>query len=303
MKIAVIGSINMDLVLQVQRLPQKGETLLADHYEKVPGGKGANQAVAASRLGADVTMFGALGKDGFGDELLERLKQEKIHTEGILRTETPSGNAMITIDEQGNNTIIVYPGANFDVTEIWIRDKLELLEEAEWVMFQLETPMKTVEDGILRLKASGKNILLNPAPAKELPDSLYPMIDVITPNETELALLSGTEDIEAGARILLKKGVRQVVVTMGEEGSVDISHELAIVGKPYRVKAIDTTAAGDTFNAALLVALMEEKGMKEALSFANAAGALATTKLGAQSSLPTKEEVLELMKKGLKQNA
>ena len=297
MKIAVIGSINMDLVFQVQRLPQKGETLLADHFEKVPGGKGSNQAVAASRLGADVTMLGALGKDGFGDELLERLKQEKIHTEGILRTETPSGNAMITIDEKGNNTIIVYPGANFDVTEIWIRDKLELLKESKWVMFQLETPMDTVDDGIQRLKSSGKNILLNPAPAKKLPDRLYPMIDVITPNETELALLSGTEDIEDGARILLKKGVRQVVVTMGEKGSIAISHEQTIEGKPCRVKAVDTTAAGDTFNAALIIALMERKGMKEALCFANAAGALATTKFGAQSSLPTKEEVLEFMKK------
>ncbi|RQD70288.1 MAG: ribokinase [Tindallia sp. MSAO_Bac2] len=297
MKIAVIGSINMDLVLQVQRLPQKGETLLADHFKKVPGGKGANQAVAAARLGADVTMLGALGTDGFGDELLEGLKKERINTDGILRTETPSGNAVITVDEQGNNTIVVFSGANFDVTESWVYDKLELLQEAEWIMFQLETPMETVEKSIQRLKSQDKKILLNPAPAKDLADTLYPMIDIITPNETELALLSGTEDIEAGARILLKKGVRQVVVTLGEKGSLAINKEQIIEGKPYQVKAVDTTAAGDTYNAALLIALMEDKGMKESLDFANAAGALATTRIGAQSSLPTRNEVLELIKK------
>lgn len=295
MNIAVVGSINMDMILKVKRLPQRGETLLANHYMTVPGGKGANQAVAASRLGAKVTMMGALGKDAFGDELLEGLKQEKICTDGILRTNSPSGNAMITIDEQGDNTILVYPGANFDVTERWIYDKIELLEKAEWVMFQLETPIITVEKSIQRLKESNKSILLNPAPAQKLPESLYAMIDIITPNETELALLTGTRDIEAGARVLLEKGVKQVVVTMGERGSIAISHQKTVKGSPYEVQAIDTTAAGDTFNAALLVALLEKKSMKEALQYANAAGALATTKLGAQNSLPMKEEVLELM--------
>ncbi|SDY23534.1 ribokinase [Tindallia californiensis] len=300
MKIAVIGSINMDMIFQVKRLPQKGETLLADHYRTVPGGKGANQAVAAARLGADVTMIGALGKDGFGDQLMEHLNIEKVNTEGVMRTETPSGNASITIDKEGHNTIMVYPGANYDVTEKWIDDKLYLVEDAEWVMFQLETPLLTVEYGIKRLKALGKRILLNPAPAQILPDSLYPLIDIITPNETELSLLSGVENTDMGVQALLKKGVNQVVVTLGEKGSIAVNEDKTTKGKPFAVHAIDTTAAGDTFNAALLIALMKEKSMTDALSFANAAGALATTKMGAQSSLPTDLEVQELIKKGMK---
>lgn len=291
MKIVVIGSINMDLVMKVKRLPEKGETLTAQSYITVPGGKGANQAVAAARLGAEVLMIGALGNDGFGEDLFQKLSEENIGTKGIRHVEGPTGNALITVDENGDNTILVYPGANQEVTPEWVKQQETIIEKADWVMLQLEIPMNSVVEAARLAKKRNKKVLLNPAPATALPKELISLVDVITPNETELALLSGSDDIAAGAERLQQQGIGTVVVTLGDKGSVAYTGAESIIAPPYKVKAVDTTAAGDTFNAALITAMGQGKKLEEALDYANAAGALATTKMGAQSSLPTIAEV------------
>lgn len=297
MKIVVIGSINMDLVMRVNRLPQKGETITAENYFTVPGGKGANQAVAAARLGADVFMVGALGKDGFGEELFQHIEKEGIDVEGICRTDGPTGNALITVDQNGDNTILVYPGANHEVTPEWIQQQEKLIEKSDWVMLQLEIPMNSVVEAARIAKKFNKKVLLNPAPATVLPDELISLVDLLTPNETELALLSCSHNIQAGADILIQRGIGTVVVTLGDKGSMAYVGTRSITGAPYKVIAVDTTAAGDTFNAALVVALGDGKELEEALGYANAAGALATTRMGAQSSLPTKTEVVNFRKR------
>lgn len=297
MKIVVIGSINMDLVMKVSRLPQKGETLTAEGYFTVPGGKGANQAVSAARLGAEVNMVGALGNDGFGEELFQHLKMEGIGLQGINRTEGPSGNALITVDDKGDNTILVYPGANHNVSPEWIERQEEIIKKADWVMLQLEIPMNSVVAAARLARKLNKKVLLNPAPATVLPEELISLVDVVTPNETELALLTGSHNLEEGAARLIQQGIDTVVVTLGDRGSVAYREETKISASPYSVKAIDTTAAGDTFNGALLIAMGDGKGLEDALDYANAAGALAATKMGAQSSLPTKGEVEDFIKK------
>lgn len=297
MKIVVIGSINMDLVMKVKRLPEKGETLTAQSYITVPGGKGANQAVAAARLGAEVLMIGALGNDGFGEDLLQKLIEEGVGTDGIRRVEGPTGNALITVDENGDNTILVYPGANQEVTPAWVQQQESIIEKADWVMLQLEIPMNSVVEAARLAKKRNKKVLLNPAPAAALPEELISLVDVITPNETELALLSGSDDIATGAELLLQRGISTVVVTLGDKGSVAYTVSTSITAPPFKVKAVDTTAAGDTFNAALITAIGQGKKLEDALIYANAAGGLATTKMGAQSSLPTRVEVDGFIKK------
>lgn len=291
MKIAVIGSINMDIVMKVSRLPEKGETLMATDYLTVPGGKGANQAVAAARLGASVTMVGALGTDAFGDTLLRGFQHEGLQVEGIQRMEGASGNALITVDAQGDNTILVYPGANGDLKPGWIQQQEALVKETDWVMLQLEIPMDCVIAAAKLAKSQGKKVLLNPAPAVTLPAELYALIDLLTPNETELALLAGVSGIEAGMEALQQQGVQTVVVTLGSKGSMAKVGDSLFKAEPYTIKAVDATAAGDAFNAGLVVALAEEKPFPEALAFANAVGALTATKMGAQHSLPTRDQV------------
>ena len=296
MKITVIGSINMDIVMKVPRLPQKGETLLASEYLRVPGGKGANQAVAVARLGVTVSMVGALGKDAEGDCLLKQLKQEGIDTAGVLRTDTASGNALITVDEKGDNTILVYPGANLQVTPAWVMQQKELIVQADWIMLQLEIPMESVVTAAHLARNNGTQVLLNPAPATQLSDELISLLDVLTPNETEIVLLSGESDIATGASRMLDKGIDAVVVTLGSKGSMAIREKQTYHAPPCHINAVDTTAAGDAYNAALLTALAEGKSFREALIFANAAGALTATRIGAQSSLPTRSAVDDFLK-------
>ncbi|SMP38788.1 ribokinase [Anoxynatronum buryatiense] len=296
MKIAVIGSINMDIVMKVHRLPEKGETLMASDYRTVPGGKGANQAVAAARLGASVAMIGALGNDAFGDTLLKGFQDEGLNVEGIQRTTGASGNALITVDDQGDNTILVYPGANGDITPQWIHQQEKLIQEADWVMLQLEIPMNCVVAAAKLAKKHGKKVILNPAPAAELPPELYTFLDLLTPNETELALLTGITGSEAGMQELLKRGVKTIVVTLGSKGSMAKNGDGTFTAEPYAIKAVDTTAAGDAFNAGLVVALAEERPLQEALAFANAVGALTATQMGAQHSLPLRGQVDDFMK-------
>lgn len=291
MRIVVIGSINIDYVAQVSNLPEKGETITARNYHISPGGKGANQAVAAKRLGADVLMIGALGNDSAGKDLYSRLEREGIDVSGILFTDTATGNAMITVDEKGSNTIIVYPGANAKLSQAWVEKYREEIKNADCVIAQLEIPMETVTASVKLAKEYGTRVILNPAPAKDIPMEIYKYVDIITPNETELAKLTGTEDIKKGAKALIDRGVKEVVVTLGDKGSYYLGSDRELNVEPALVNAIDSTAAGDSFNAALAVGLNEKLDIEAALNFSSIVGALTTTKVGAQDSLPYRDEV------------
>lgn len=296
MRIVVIGSINMDYVSQVKDLPQRGETITASNYHISPGGKGANQAVAAKRLGADVLMIGALGNDSAGRDLYRRLEREGIDVSGILFADTATGNAMITVDERGSNTIVVFPGSNADLDQSWVERFKEEIKNADCVIIQLEIPMETVAASVKLAKEYGTRVILNPAPAKNIPLEVYKYVDIITPNETELEKLTGTDDIKKGAKVFMDRGVKEVVVTLGDKGSYYLSSEKELLAEPVSVNAIDTTAAGDSYNAALAVALSEKLDMEVVLKFSNIVGALTTTKIGAQNSLPYRDEVEKFKK-------
>ena len=291
LKIVVIGSINIDYTAQVKKLPEKGETVIATSYKVCIGGKGANQAIAAKRLGAQVYMIGAVGISDGGRDIVRDLESEGIDVSGVLFTEEITGNAMITIDESGFNRIVVYPGANDKLDSSWIEKHSKIIKEADLVILQLEIPLKTVETAVKLSKKHNVKVILNPAPAKKIPDELYKYIDIITPNELELTQLTGTTDIKNGANMLIKKGVREVIVTLGEKGSYYTNGQEEIFLNAVPVKAVDSTAAGDAFNAAIAVALCENMDIKSALNFANIVGALTTTKIGARDSLPYRNEV------------
>lgn len=287
----------MDYSVIVNKLPLKGETIRANEFFTTAGGKGGNQAVAAKRLGADVYMIGAVGNDPAGHELCKILEEEGIKTSGIKTVDTPSGNAMITVDRNGSNTIVVFPGSNSEVNEEWLLKNKGIIEEADYVIIQLEIPIEAVKSAIRLSKSLNRKVILNPAPAAKLPDEIYKGLDIITPNETELAEITQTSDVKEGAKKLLEKGVSRIVVTLGEKGSLYMDKSKEIFTEPYQVNPIDTTAAGDSFNGALAVALSEGMSLEDALKFANAVGGLTTTKLGAQMSLPYRDEVNTFLKK------
>ncbi|TZE80286.1 ribokinase [Calorimonas adulescens] len=291
MKAIAIGSINMDFTMSVDHLPVKGETIAAKSFKESAGGKGANQAVALSRLGADVMMIGAVGRDGMGSILMNSLKRDGIETKGIKEVDAPTGNAFITVDVDGNNTIVVYPGANYELDIGWVEAFKEDIRASDFVILQMEIPIDTVVGSIELANRLGTNVILNPAPAKALPDHIYRMIDMIIPNETEIALLTGIEDVKQGARRLLEKGVKRVVVTLGEKGCLYVDAERELMMEGNKVRAVDSTAAGDAFTAGLAISFGRGDDLKSALKFANAVGALTVTRVGAQDSLPTYKEV------------
>ena len=295
-KICVIGSLNMDLVVNVDTMPKKGQTLIGRAFKEVPGGKGANQAVAMARLGADIRMIGKVGKDSFGETLINQLKYDKVKTNYIHREDCASGVAMITVDKNAENSIVVAPGANFKVLEKDIDKCIEAIDESDIVVLQLETPINTIKYALQKSKELGKYTILNPAPAVKLEDSIIENVDLLTPNETELEILSGVkieneDDIKKAANVLIEKGVKQLIVTLGSKGSLYIDKDNIKLKKSYKVEAIDTTAAGDSYTGALAVAFAQDKDIDEAMDFASKVGALAVTKEGAQSSLPTMEDV------------
>ena len=295
-KICVIGSLNMDLVVNVDEMPKKGQTLIGSAFKEVPGGKGANQAVAMARLGADIRMIGKVGKDSFGETLINQLKSDKVNTKYIHREDCASGVAMITVDKNAENSIVVAPGANFKVLEKDIDKCIEAIDESDIVVLQLETPINTIKYALQKSKELGKYTILNPAPAVKLEDSIIENVDLLTPNETELEILSGVkieseDDIKKAANVLIEKGVKELIVTLGSKGSLYINKDNTKLKKSYKVEAIDTTAAGDSYTGALAVAFAQDKDIDEAMDFASKVGALAVTKEGAQSSLPTMEDV------------
>lgn len=296
MNIVVIGSMNMDYILTTDNLPEKGETIHANDFKTSIGGKGANQAFAARKLGADVIMIGSVGNDDNGRKIIHRMNELGIDTSRIELVDTKTGNAMINVDNNGNNTIIVYGGANKCVKKEVIDKNEDIIKKADFILFQLEIPIETVEYGINIAKKHNRKIILNPAPAQKLSDNILKNVDILTPNETELAIISGENDLKLGARKLLEAGVKEVIVTLGEKGSYYLSNEKEILSESIKVKAIDTTAAGDSFNGALAVSICEGKYIEEVLEFSNVVGALTTTKSGTENSLPYREAVNKLLK-------
>jgi len=298
-EILVIGSLNMDLVVATQKIPRIGETVLGSGFSTVPGGKGANQAVAAARLGAHVDMIGCVGEDLFGKELISNLKANGVGVECVKEIkDVPTGIAMIVINE-GNNFIIVDPGANFEVSCEFIKQYEYKIKQSDIIVIQLEIPLETVKTAVNIAFEHRKKIILNPAPAQQLPDDILNKITLLTPNETECEILTGirintTDDAAKAIQYLMNKGVKQVVVTMGSKGAVyNIGNR--IVNKPARkVEAVDTTAAGDSFTAALAVGMSRELDFEQSVEFANVVGSLTVTKKGAQSSLPYIDEVMEI---------
>ncbi len=285
--ITIVGSINMDLVVSIDRAPNRGETLMGKNFHTNPGGKGANQAVAAARLGNSTSMVGHVGTDSFGTTLLNNLKEQNIETTYVKRKEGPSGIANITV-AGGDNSIIVVPGANFswEVRE-WEQYE-DLITKSDLLVLQLEIPLNVVEAFADMANKRGTTVILNPAPAQSLPAGLIGNVDYITPNETECKEIFGMKAEEAVAQFPNK-----LIVTEGEKGAVyhDGTSLMRIPGFP--VKAMDTTGAGDTFNGALASAIAEGLTLKEAVSFANAAASLSVQHYGAQKGMPLRKAVLE----------
>ena len=298
-KIVVIGSCNTDMVISMDHLPLPGETLIGGEFFMNSGGKGANQAVAAARLGGKVSFIAKVGNDPFGKRALEQYRAEGIDVKHILTDpEQPSGVALIMVDAQGENSIAVASGANAHLTTKDIDNAKEILSRADIVLMQLETPITTVEHAANVAKRSGAKVILNPAPAQPLPESLLQNLYILIANETEAEFISGTQitDMDSVARaadILCDKGVEKVVITLGSRGAFvkEEGNYHQIPG--LKVKAIDATAAGDTFCGALCVALAEGKNLTEAVTFANRCAAVTVTRMGAQSSLPYRSEIEE----------
>ena len=297
-KIFVAGSSNTDMVIRSTRLPLPGETIIGGEFFMNPGGKGANQAVAAARLGGDVIFCCKLGRDIFGDSAIRQFEKEGIDTRFVSFDEThPSGVALINVDERGENAITVASGANEWLLDTDVTAALTpVLQEVGFLLVQLEIPLLTVIH-LANLGAQHQKIvILNPAPAQQLPPELYPLLDWITPNETEAEILTGIsvtghETARAAAAKLREKGVRQVIITMGALGAWISAPGLEQWVPTQTVKALDTTAAGDVFNGALAVALAEEKDPLTAVQFASTAATLSVTRMGAQASAPYRHEI------------
>lgn len=294
--ICVIGSLNMDLVVNVDIMLKPGQTIIGSNFKEVPGGKGANQAVAMARLNGNVSMIGKVGEDGFGQTLINSLKNDKVDTTYIQTAKGATGVALITVDKNAQNSIVVSPGANFEVKEDDIDNNIEAIKNSDIVVLQLETPLNTIKYALNKAKELNKYTILNPAPAVKLDDEIIKNVDLLTPNETELEIISGVsieteEDIQKAAQIMIEKGVKELIVTLGSKGSLYINKEKSMFKKAYKVEAVDTTAAGDSYTGALAVALSQDKNIEDAMDFASKVGALSVLKEGAQSSLPTLEDV------------
>jgi len=299
-KIVVVGSANTDMVVQVVHLPVQGETVLGGKFVMARGGKGANQAVAAARLGAQVTFVARLGRDAFGQEAAAAYQADGINTDYIAwDDQVPSGVALIMVNEAGQNIIAVAPGANGQLAPDDVMAAERVIREADGVLLQLEIPLETVSTAVKLARRYGVRVIVNPAPATQLLDELLKSVDILTPNEGEVTVLTGgystSHTLDAASLLYHHSGVQTLVVTLGAEGALVIDHGRKITVPGFAVKPVDTTGAGDAFNGALAVALARGEQLVEAVRYANAVGALTVTRLGAQSSLPTEEQVRQFL--------
>ncbi|HVN54348.1 MAG TPA: ribokinase [Anaerolineaceae bacterium] len=291
-KILVVGSINMDLVVRSPHLPRPGETTLGSGFGTYPGGKGANQAVAAARLGAPVAMIGRVGPDAFGNAMQASLSADGVDISGVAcDPEAPTGVALITVDDHAENTIVVASGANMRLSPEDVEANEALFEGASLLVMQLEIPLDTIQRAVGLARRHGLRVILNPAPAKSLAVELLEGVDVLIPNEGELLYLMGEKSLGAAMDKARQRGIRALVVTLGEQGALLVDEAGETRVPAYAVTAVDTTAAGDAFVGALAVALAEGKPAGEAARWANAAAAISVTRVGAQPSLPTRAEV------------
>ena len=296
LKCAVIGSVNMDMVVRVDKFPKPGETRTGDSFDVVPGGKGANQAVALGRLGGDAAMAGCIGFDASGDTYIENFKKNGVDISAVCRVPgCTTGTAVIEVERTGENHIIVVPGANNECGLTWLDRAVEQLKDRDIFLFQLEIPHETVWNAIMRLHGMGKQIILDPAPAVHVPDEVLACVDYITPNETELRIVTSglpeEADMKQRMEHLKAKGVGTVIAKTGADGAYALTDAGYVRAPGFKVTPVDTTAAGDTFNAGLAKALSEGMEIKEALTFANAAAAISVTAAGAQGGMPTIEAV------------
>jgi ribokinase len=298
-KVVVVGSANTDMVVQVENIPRLGETVLGGKFVNAQGGKGANQAVAAARLGAEVTFVTRLGRDAFGQSSEAAYQIEGINTDFIIwDDDAPSGVALLMVNRNGENIIAVAPGANGRLTPADVQAAESVFKTADAVLVQLEIPLVAVQTAVDLGHRHHARVMLNPAPATYLPDSILRSVDFLTPNENELAILTGAQSSERGntAREFADLiGVQALIVTVGEKGALVITEGAEYLVPGFPVKAVDSVAAGDAFNGALAVAISRGENLLGAVRYANAAGALSVTRAGAQPSLPTSDEVRKFM--------
>ena len=288
--VCVLGSANMDLVVTVDHVPGLGETITGQRFEQIPGGKGANQALAAARAGADVRMIGAVGDDAFGQRIRAVLEADGVDTSGLLVVDQPTGTAHIVVDAHGENSIVVVPGANGSVRAL-SDDHRAAIRASDVLLLQLELPLQIVEQAAAWATEQETRVVLTPAAVVPVPDALLAAVDLLVPNEHEAMLLTGEQDARAAAETLRKRGASAVAVTLGRRGCLYADGAAIVEVEAMEVEAVDTTAAGDTFVAALTVALAEGQTVRESLDWATAAAAISVQRQGASRSMPYRREI------------
>ncbi|AHG74091.1 Ribokinase [Mannheimia sp. USDA-ARS-USMARC-1261] len=301
--LTVLGSINADHVISVPYFAKPGETLTGHSYHIAYGGKGANQAVAAARLGAKVSFIGCIGDDGIGKAMKTAFEKDDINTRPIKSVSNEmTGIAMIQVAESGENSIVISAGANGHLDETVVAEFQSEITQADCLLMQLETPLPAIIQAAKIAKENNTQVVLNPAPARALPDELLSLLDMITPNETEAEMLTGIKVVDEtsaklAAQAFHQKGIEKVLITLGSKGVFVSENGQGEIVAGFRVNAVDTTAAGDTFNGALVTAMLEDKPLNEAIRFAHAAAAISVTRKGAQPSIPSRQEALDFLSK------
>lgn len=295
-KILVVGSINVDLVVNTDEIPKVGETVLGKSLSQIPGGKGANQAVAIAKVGGDVTLLGKVGSDHYGKSALKSMRESGVNIEHIEKTDKSTGIAIINVDKVGNNNIVVVPGANFSVDKDYLNKNKEAFIEADIVVFQLEIPLVSVKEGLKISKSFNKITILNPAPAFDLDDETISYIDILIPNEHELARMANIEVVDKesmikAAKVLIKKGVKRIIVTLGSQGVFYVDKDNQKQYPAFKVEVVDTTAAGDSFIGGFSKSYVKNKDISKAIEMGQITAALSIQKFGAQSSIPNQKEV------------